>query len=183
MNNRIDTKFEHSSVTRAPDITILHSKIRCVYENTRIAPMMLTPSPEKATVRARPDKPDKTVWKLLKSAIWVNIQGKLKGDPLAPRATFESTQKSALMLNRLGGRRHGWSKGSAQSRNSSQTPEKPASWHSTKNDGYGLIKELLPKSRTNNQQIATEHLLLTVEPPKVPPNSKLWPRTGPKSQP
>lgn len=64
-----------------------------------------------------------------------------------------------------------------------QTSEKPASWHSTKNDGYGLIKELLPKSRTNNQQIATEHLLLTVETPKVPPNSKLWPRTGPKSQP
>ena len=54
---------------------------------------------------------------------------------------------------------------------------------STKYGGYAVTKVLQAISRTNTQQIATEHLLLTVETPKVPPNSKLWPRTGPKSQP
>lgn len=51
---------------------------------------------------------------------------------------------------------------------------------------FGLIKELLPK-RSHKHPAKYRHtiedLLLTVETLKVPPSSKLWPRTGPKSQP
>ena len=78
LNNRIDTKLEHSSITRAPNVTILHGKIRCVFKKTSGLPRRC-PHPARKKRMCEPGQ-IRTVLKLLRfsKSRWVRNSSETK---------------------------------------------------------------------------------------------------------